>query len=343
MPRTSRLTTLAAMAICSALAHVRVSAEDAVFLKPSANSRTSTRITGTITDYTGRELLIRTASGREQMIPAERVDEVVTTYSQKQTDADLLVEKRRFADAEALYRQAVADEARQWVRRMLLAQIVRCLTYQEKYEEAGGVFLLIVKNDPATQYFDAIPLAWGRIELPLLAERRAIEWLRKTDDPVAQLIAASWLLSGPAELRAEAQQVIDALTRSSNAKVAQLAVQQQWRTRIVLANEQEIARWQSILDKIDPALRAGGYFIIGQTLARLGRHEDAALALMRVPVLYRQQRELSAESLLATAESLEKNDQADQARNCLRELLRDHPDSTAAAAAKRKLESATGG
>ncbi len=181
-----------------------IHAEDAVFLKPSANSRTPTRVTGTITEYTGRELFIRTASGREQMIPVDRVDNVATEYTPKQIEADVLFTQRRYAEAEALYLQANKEESRQWVRREILAQVVWCCRQQGKHAQAAATFLLIVKSDPTTQYFDAIPLAWRRLELGLAAERQATEWLRDGRDPTAQLIAASWLLSGPAELRREA-------------------------------------------------------------------------------------------------------------------------------------------
>ena len=71
---------------------------------------------------------------------------------------------------------------------------------------------------------------------------------------------------------------------------------------------------------------------------------EGRVALMRVPILFPHERELSAEALLAAADALEKDHQSDEARNCLRELLREHPTSNAAAAAKSKLEQAkTGG
>ena len=92
------------------------------------------------------------------------------------------------------------------------------------------------------------------------------------------------------------------------------------------------------------SLRGGPYFLLGSALAQQGRHPDAALALMRVPILHPHQRQLAAEALLAAAESLRQAGQLEQSRICLRELLRDHPKSQAAAAAKTKLElESTGG
>ena len=318
-------------------------ADDVVFLKPRVGARDGTRVTGTITDYTGRELLIRTVGDREQSIPAQRIDDVATTLTERHAEADRLFDDHQYSDAEALYRRALADEPRQWVRRMILAQVVRCLRHQNKNEQAASTFLLIVQNDPSTQYFDAIPLVWRSTELPLAAERRATQWLRDERDPVARLIAASWLLSGPPELREEAKRTLETLTRGTHRRVAQLAEVQRWRTQIVTA-DREIARRQAIVADIEPFLRAGAYHLLGQALLRQRHYQQAALALMRVPILYPGESGLAAESLLAAAEALEKNEQMDEARICLRELLRDHPGSTAAAAAKSKLEqTATGG
>lgn len=337
--------TTAALLICAAVLRVSpVGADDVVLLKPSGNARSSTRVVGTITEFTGRELLIETAGGREQMIPADRVEEVATTYTQQQVDADVHFAAGRFAKAEELYRQAIRQEPRQWVRRQILAQIVWCLRNQKNLTQAGATFLLIVQNDPTTQLFDAIPLAWRPVELGLAAERQATQWLRDDRDPVAQLIAASWLLSGPAELRGEAVRALEDLTRTRELRVAQLAEAQLWRTRIVTADAREVARWQAAIDRMPQSLRAGPYHLLGSALTREQKYQEAALALMRVPILYPHERELAAESLLAAATALEKSEQIGEARNCLRELVREYPASTAAAAAKTQLQTVkTGG
>ena len=337
--RFAHLLLLALLAIAPAF----VAADDIVFLKPSANNRSTTRVSGTITDYTGRELLIRTVGNREQSIPASRIEDIATTYTERHAEADRLFERGSYAEAETLYRRALTDEPRQWVRRMILSQVVWCYRNRGQQEQAAVTFDLIVKNDPTTQYFDAIPLLWRSTELPLSAERRATEWLRDESNPVMQLVAASWLLSGPGELRPEAQRTIESLATSRDSRVAALAEAQRWRSRLVVAQPSEVNRWQSIVEQFDPSLRAGAYYLLGQAFARAQRYEEAALALMRVPVLYPKEEGLAAESLLAAAEALEKSNRIDEARICLRELLRDHPGSTAAAAAKSKLEGAIGG
>ena len=59
---------LAYAGVLSLVGLTRLNAEDVVYLKPTTGNRAATRVAGTITEYTGRELLIRTASGRESMM-----------------------------------------------------------------------------------------------------------------------------------------------------------------------------------------------------------------------------------------------------------------------------------
>ena len=330
----------AALCVCLLLILVDfVSAQDTVYLLPTEASRAGTRVTGTITEFTGRELLIRTASGREQMIPAARVDDFATEYTQQQVDADLRFAENKFATAEAQYREALTAESRQWVRRQIMAQIVWCLRNQGRHADAAKTFLLIVENDPTTQFFDAMPLTWLRTDLDLAAERQADTWLRDDRDPAAQLIAASWLVSGQAAARGEALRALEDLTHARDLRIAQLAEMQLWRTQIVTTTARDIPRLHSAVNRLPEPLRAGGYYLLGQAYARNNQHQQAALAHMRVPVLYPNERALSAEALLAAADALTNSNRADEARNCLRELLTKHPGSTAAAAAKSQLES----
>ena len=68
--------------------------------------------------------------------------------------------------------------------------------------------------------------------------------------------------------------------------------------------------------------------------------EPAALALMRIPILYPEQRALAAAALLQAARSLESLGRTDEARRLYREVVGDHADQqrTSAEAASR-LES----
>lgn len=318
-------------------------ADDIVILKPGGTARSPRRVTGTITEYTGREIFIRLPSGNETMLPADRVDEISTKYTGAHIEADGLMRDNKFVEALARYQQAADEEERRWVRRQILVQTVWCHRALGQFDQAAATFRLIVESDRTTQHFDAIPLAWHPMRLSLAMERRGAEWVRQVDDAVAQLIAASWLLSGPARMRSEALRALERLTQNRDRRIAQLAEAQLWRSRVVTAGEDEIRRWQAAIERMSESLRAGPYFLYGRLLARHGRQQDAALAFMRVPILYSRNRHLAAESLLAAAKALEKAGQKEQSHICLRELVGDYPDSEAAAAAKSTLQRASTG
>jgi TolA-binding protein len=89
---------------------------------------------------------------------------------------------------------------------------------------------------------------------------------------------------------------------------------------------------------MSPPLRAGPYFLAGKALARHGRHEQAALALLRVPILYPEQRGLAAECLLLAAGQLKMLDSKAEAAALYRELKQAYPESPYADAAQGELE-----
>jgi tetratricopeptide (TPR) repeat protein len=314
----------------------RLSAEDVVVLKPSGNARAPRRVVGEITEYNGSEVTIRTASGRETSLPTQRVDDVITQYTQAHIDADLLFEQRKFDEAVAQYKEALAAEKRLWVQRQILANISWCQRARGSDVDAAQAFLLIVKHDPQTQYFAAVPLHWHPSELPLGAQRKAMEYLRDEENPVAQLIGASWLLSDTSQ-RAAAISALEALADAPDSRLALLATAQLWRTQLITSTRADVGAWRSTIDRLPPPLRGGPYFLLGQLLAKEKQYDDAAIALMHPPVLHARDRALAAESLLAAAEVLTKGGDDAQAAICLQELLRDYADLPAAAAAKTML------
>jgi TolA-binding protein len=87
------------------------------------------------------------------------------------------------------------------------------------------------------------------------------------------------------------------------------------------------------------SLRAGPYYVLGLGLAAHDQHRRAAVALMRIPILFPRQEALAAEALLAAGRSLAGLDQIDEAARVYRELIAQHSTSTAAAEARQRLES----
>ena len=329
-------------------ATVVMAAEDVVIVSAASDRSQRIRKTGEIIDFTGQQLTLRTAGGGELAIPSERVIDVLTFLGPDQRRADQLLAARRFAEAAELYRQAQSREQRVWVRRRIVVQRVWCYRHLEQHDRAAELFLVLFQSDPSTQYIAAVPLGWRSQQPPATLEHRAISWLRGSEDnradkhtndsrdAMAALIGASWLL--PTALRGESVSVLQQLRLHANPTIARLSEAQLWRSEIVTATLQDVASWRSALDELPRSLRAGPYFIIGQALSRHGRHEEAALVWMRVPILYPRQRALAGDCLLAAGNAMEKLNQFDEAGMIYREIVRDYPELSTAGLAKSKLD-----
>jgi len=312
-------------------------AEDVVYLKSAQPGRRPTKVVGTVVDFTGQELRIRSMTGGESKIRARRVLRVETKQTPAHVEGNKLAAQGKLTEALAQYRIALAEEQnRIWVQREILAQIVSCRHALGRIEQAGEAFLKIVQNDPTTQHFDRIPLAWRPHEPSLTLERKARAWLSDRKSATGRLMGASWLLSS--RDRADALAALNELTDDDDPRIVLLAVAQLWRTKIVAATPKDADLWRLTTAGLPEPLRAGPYFVVGRALARQQRHEQAATAFLRVPVLYGQHRSLAASALFAAGEQLEKIDQKEQAAGLYRELLRKYPEAPETAAAKARLQ-----
>jgi len=311
-------------------------AQDVVYYSTDESSRASPRLTGEILEYTGDEIRVRLSSGREVAIASHRVAGIQSQWNAPHEAGNRLVAERKFAEAAAQYAEATRNEQRRWVRRMILAQTTTCLANLGRIEQAGETFLLIVRSDPSTQYFDRIPLGWRPYEPSLTLANQAEAWLASSEIPAASLMGASWLLS--TRRRSEAIAALRRLSTNRDRRVAQLAIAQLWRTETVTAKPDQVDLWKKATGAMAQPLRAGPYFVIGRALARQNRHEESALAFLRVPILYPRDRSLAAESLLHAARQLENVDQTRQAIGLYRELITDYADTRSVEEAKMYLQ-----
>jgi tetratricopeptide (TPR) repeat protein len=310
-------------------------ADDTVVFATGKEGRGRSRIAGTILDYTGTELRIRQASGRESVVPAEKVVSIDTPKTPKHLAGDALFDAGDFTKAVDPYREAMREEKRLWMHRQILAQLVWCYRNLGQVERAGDIFLLLVDNDPSTQFFDAIPLAWTSAAPAPAAERQAKTWLAKSSQSAALLLGASWLLSTD---RAVAIAALDRLAADADSRIAQLAAAQLWRTKLVTAKPDEVARWQADVEKLPAPLQAGPYYVAAEALARLGNHEQAALAYLRVPLLHSRHRYLNPDALFGAGRALETLGRPTEAAGVYRELTADYPTAPRVPEALRRLE-----
>ena len=86
------------------------------------------------------------------------------------------------------------------------------------------------------------------------------------------------------------------------------------------------------------AVRAGPFFVLGQTLLRMREFDEAALALLRIPILFPGEHELSADALLAAARALQQQQQLEEAAGLYREVVARFADTPAKGEAERQLQ-----
>ena len=313
--------------------------QDAVFLSSPSSAQGVIRVTGTIVDYSSAGLVIETGGG-SRTFPAENVARIETRRIAAHEKADSLLAAGDFPAALAAYRAAREQETRPWVRREITAEIVWCCRALGQLTAAASEFLLLVRADPATPYFDCIPLAWYASAQSAQPEQDARTWLRQESNPAGALPGASYLL--PTELGGTALDRLRKLSTGADKTIAQLALTQTWRTAAVSADAGQVASWERTLESMPPRLRAGGYYVAGQAWARLGEWEKSALAMMRIPILHSRDRQLAAQALLDAGTALEKLGRREESLGLYRELLKGYPESPRVAEAQARLSQPAG-
>ncbi len=331
--RVSLLVLLIAV-LSAALFAAPLAAQDTVTLRSKAGGET--RVTGQIIDYTGRELTIELPGGTAQRFPSEQVLRVETHRVPEHVQAEEQFTLGDFAGALTMYRAALDSESRRWVRREILAQAVRCYEALGRPAEAGTMFLLLLEDDPSTQHFDCIPLGWVPGQPDAALEQAARRWMA-SERPAAVLLGASHLLS--TSVRPQAAARLRELHDAADPRVAVLAEAQQWRVEGVRSTPAERARWMRTVEAMPEPLQAGPYFALGQAQAQAGEHEQAALSLLRVAIVYPHQRPLAARAALEAARAIEHLGRPGQAERLYEEVLQEYKDQARVVAeARSRLE-----
>jgi tetratricopeptide (TPR) repeat protein len=310
-------------------------AQDTVIYSTAADPAARIKKAGTILEFTGSELRLRGTLGTEEAIPAARVIEIQTVWTKPHEAGRAARSEGRLDDAIAALRQAKREETRPWAVRQIMADLAGCYLDAGRIDSAGDEFLGILASDPGTRHVDVIPVAWRGAAIGAPAEARAAVWLATRKIPAAALLGASWLL---ATKRMEAMIALEEVAKANDPRLSGLATIQLWRTKLVTATMDDIRRWQDQLEKMPTEIQAAGWYVLGDCLSRLEQPEAASLAYLKIPILFRQQRAMAADALLAAGKQHEKMSQAAQAANLYRELVRDFPQLSATKEAEGRLE-----
>jgi tetratricopeptide (TPR) repeat protein len=311
-------------------------AQDTVYLVPETSARSAQTLTGKVIDFTGRGLSLHLPNGRTQSIQPQRVDRVETTRSAEHAAGDELFRDGDFRQATAKYRAAVQGdrEVRGWVRRQILAQTVWSQRASGAWDEAGETFLTLAARDRDTPYFDCIPLAWTAARPAPALESNARRWLDQSE-PLAALLGSSHLLT--TSHRAIALAKLEALSQNSDPRIAWLAEAQTWRAAGTAARKERSA-WRKRLEASPEALRAGPYYVFGLASV-VDKPDEAALALLKIPILYPRERSLAAAALLTAGGCLERLERPAQAATLYREVVAGAGSLSEADEAQRRLQS----
>ena len=304
-------------------------------------------LSGEILDYTGSELKLKTAAGREETIPGSQVKSVETQWSDEQMSADKKRESGDFQAALDEYRQAQTAEKRLWVKRRIAAWTVVCHRQLGDWRRATELFSTLHRNDPTTPYFDCIPLSWTPMEPDSNLNRWATGLLQEEKPAIETLIACSLLISlGDRSVAVAALEQLTlgkttqekrARDKSSDERISQLAEAQLWRPRVVKANSADLELWRAAIERMPTNIRPGPWFVLGQGLSRQERRSESALAFLRGPIAQMPDRLLAAESFLAAGKELERMGRVEETATLYREIVADYPFSSAAREASQWL------
>jgi tetratricopeptide (TPR) repeat protein len=314
---------------------LRASAADTVIFSSPKEPGARLQKTGTILEFTGKALTLKSLTGREETLPFERVLEVQTDWPSGLKVGEQRLAERKLEAAITALREAKRQESRAWVLRRIMAKLVACYAESGRFDLAGEEFVGIAGSDPDTPYFEVIPLAWRTRQPESALETRAKTWLKNDSSSVAKLLGASWLL--PTGERAAAINTLQKLTSSAPPRIALLAETQLWRTKIVTAREADIANWKQQLDRLSWESRATAWYILGDGLSRLQHHEDAALAYLHPPLEYGACRWMAADALLAAGKELQAAERPRDAARLFREIVAEHAGQSAATEASARL------
>jgi len=322
---------------CLLAAAAAAVADDKVVLqRPNLTSRLT--LSGLVVDYTGIEVSIRTDAGEPaRTYPAAEVVEIQTAHVAAHTQGLKLLDEGKVDEAIREFEIAVQKESRTWVRRDILATLVRCGLRRGDYVLAGSRFLALIKSDPTTRDFRMIPLAWAPDTISRDARAEGRLWMAGQSE-AGRLIGAS-LLYDDAESGAEARAVLKKLATSTDARIRPLAQMQAWRAEVFGGNPGRLqtANWERRINELPEDLRAGPLYLLGRAYAMRHDYELAAATLLWLPLMDDHDFRLAARACLEAGAALEKIGQHDEARTLFQEVVDRFGETTFADEAKSML------
>lgn len=311
-----------------------LAAQDHVVLQTEGTSSRTT-MPCQIVDYTGERITVQFKSGAPQKsYPAEQVIEVRTAWLESHELGRKLLADRKLDEAIRALQVALVSEKRAWVRREILALLIRGSLRIGDRASAGIRFLQLIESDPTTRQFGLIPLVWAAEPVSGAAKTQARTWLKQESD-AARLLGASLLLDDATNGDTAAQE-LQTLQRSTDERVRSLAQAQSWRLKLraLEIGDLELNRWETRIHEMPASLRGGPSYLLGRGRTMRREHDRAATALLWTSLMNDGDARLSARAGVEAAESLKRLGQSEDARRLLQEIAARFPDTEFGEAAK---------
>ncbi len=304
-------------------------AEDRIVVRTASGSRIG--MPCILHDYTGREAVYQTKQGSAtKRLPRREIIEVSTHYTPKHLEGQQLLTKGSADDAYQKLDEALDDENRAWVRRLILATQVKCALWKGDRVTAGERFLAIVDSDAETLYFSLMPLSWSEDRPSVETARAGKRWLAQTTNSAARLLGASHLLTD-LDHSAAALAAVKALARDENAEIQRLAQIQLWRAAVLTedVSRENLLRWERSFDDAGRELGGGPRYILG-----LGWHQrrddfSAAAAWLWLSYVSDDDRWLAAQAAENAGRALDRAGLKAESQAIFREVSQRYPETPA--------------
>lgn len=331
--------------LCGTSAKAQQPATDRVTLQPE-NSSSHITVPCDVLDYTADSIQIRLRTGGSvRTYPASEVADVETPQTEPHIRGLARFAQGRTAEASDAFQQALTVETRAWVRREILAMLVRCALMQGDTASAGDRFLAMLERHPQARHFHLIPLSWAPPEgdgsEPVESNLRntARAWLLQPSE-AARLLGASFLL-GDADSSATAKSQLDKLAASPDRRIRQLAQAQLWRLRLTAPHlsRNELVHWEDRIESMPGSLRGGPYYVLGCAYLDRKEYDRAAAAFLWLPLVYDHDPNLAARACLQAAGALKRIGQDSEALTLYGEVVHRFRETSSAEQAASILQS----
>jgi hypothetical protein len=262
-------------------------------------------ISGEIVRYDEFAVTLQLSSGALREYPIGEILKVNASFCEAHRSADDALIHGNFAKANVDYRRAMETESRPWATQRIRIGLVRAMVGMGRWTEAAEQFLELAQRRHDDAILTAAPLVWSANVRVGDADRAAAQrWAADAEKPLAQLLAASWLVGTDDEPLAAS--VLERLMTHADLRISRLARAQQWRARLGPASPQELERFRLLVEQVPATLRAGPLFVLALAYDRSDRPLDAALAYLRVAFIYQKNGPLTAEALFRAAQAAQR-------------------------------------